>query len=293
MGQKQQPYQTFVAALFVVTILAAGLPAQQPDSSQSHSPDELGFLPTVAFRPLIADPHEPQLGGSVHAGEFHQRGMEALASIGSTFGLFGFSARNGKALLQIGGSGGVVARFDLHARGNIVSEDYEIALPVYFTSGPVGSRVRMVHRSAHIGDEYVVVHPDFVRFDLSYESIEAIIAESFGQGRVYLGGDYQIHNKTEPIDPGTLKAGADFISRSEFAARSLRGRWVAGVDFTAARDLAWRVAKSGVAGVEISPAGRRFPSLRIVAELFSGPTAAGQFYGRSERYIGLAGYITK
>lgn len=279
--------------MFAVAVFAGRLAGQQPDSAQSRDPDQLGFLPVIEFRPLIADPHEPQLGGSVRAGDLHQRGLEALASIGSTFGLFGFSARGGKALVQVGGSGGVVARFDLHAHGNIVSEDYEIALPVYYTSGRFGSRVRMLHRSAHIGDEYAGVHPDFVRFDLSYESIEVILAESFGGARTYLGGDYQIHNRTEPIEPGTLRAGADFISRSEFASRSLRGRWVAGVDFNASRDLAWRVAKSGVAGVELSRAGRRFPSLRIVAELFSGPTTAGQFYGRSERYIGLAGYITR
>lgn len=279
--------------MFAVAVFAGTLAGQQPDSAQSRDPDQLGFLPVIEFRPLIADPHEPQLGGSVRAGDLHQRGLEALASIGSTFGLFGFSARGGKALVQVGGSGGVVARFDLHAHGNIVSEDYEIALPVYYTSGRFGSRVRMLHRSAHIGDEYAGVHPDFVRFDLSYESIEVILAESFGGARTYLGGDYQIHNRTEPIEPGTLRAGADFISRSEFASRSLRGRWVAGVDFNASRDLAWRVAKSGVAGVELSRAGRRFPSLRIVAELFSGPTTAGQFYGRSERYIGLAGYITR
>ena len=151
----------------------------------------------------------------------------------------------------------------------------------------------MLHRSAHIGDEYVAVHPGFERIDLSYESIEAILAESFGPARVYLGGDWQIHNRTFPIEPGTLRAGADFVSRSEFASRSLRGHWVAGVDMHAARDLNWWVAKSGVAGIEISRAGRQFPALRIVAELFSGPTYAGQFYGKSERYIGLAGYITR
>lgn len=290
MHRKQQACLLVIRAVTVVLLFAGSLSAQQ-DSSAGPSQDHLGFLPMILFRPLTADPHEPRLGGGAHAGEFHQRGLEAVASIGSTFGLFGFSASGGKAALQIGGSGGVIARFDLHARGNIVSEDYEIALPVYYTSGNFGTRVRMVHRSAHIGDEYLEVHPDFVRFDLSYEAIEAILAQSFGGARVYAGGDYQIHNRTEPIDPGTVKAGADFVSRSQFALRSLRGRWIAGGDFTAARDLSWRVAKSGAAGIEISRASTRLPSLRIVAEVFSGPTTAGQFYGRSERYIGLAGYI--
>ena len=292
MRQKQQACLLVLTVLAVV-ILFAGTVSAQADSSAALPADHLGFLPKILFRPLTADPHEPRLGGSAHAGDFHQRGLEAVASIGSNFGLFGFSASGGKAAVQIGGSGGVVARFDLHAHGNIVSEDYEIALPVYYTSESFGARLRMVHRSAHIGDEYLKVHPDFVRFDLSYEAIEAILARSFGGGRLYAGGDYQIHNRTEPIDPGTLKAGADFVSRSQFGLRTLRGRWIAGVDFTAARDLSWRVAKSGTAGIDICRAAKRFPSLRILAELFSGPTTAGQFYGRSERYIGLAGYITQ
>ena len=151
----------------------------------------------------------------------------------------------------------------------------------------------MLHRSSHIGDEYAAAHPDFVRFDLSYEAMEAVIAESFGPARIYVGGDYQVHNATTAIEPGGLRAGVDFISRAEFASRSLRGHWVAGIDLQASRDLSFRVAKSAVAGMELSRTGRRFPALRIVAELFSGPTAAGQFYGNSERYIGLAGYITR
>jgi hypothetical protein len=293
MPQKQQACLITILTVFAVIIFPAATAAQGPDSAITASRNDVGFLPSIDFRPLIADPHEPQLGGSLRAGDFAQRGLEAIASIGSTFGLFGFAAQGGKSTVQIGGSGGVFARFDLHARGNIVSEDYEIALPVYVTSGRFGARVRMFHRSAHIGDEYAAVHPDFTRFDLSYEAIEAVIAESFGAGRIYTGGDYQVHNATTPIEPGTLRAGADFVSRSAFGSGSLRGRWVAGVDFQASRDLSWRVAKSAVAGIQVTRAGTSLPSLRILAELFSGPSNAGQFYGEKERYIGLAGYITR
>jgi hypothetical protein len=276
-----------------VILFGGALPAQVADSSGSEAKNATGFLPSIVFRPLVADPHEPQLGGSLRAGDFNQRGLEAVASIGSTFGLFGFTAQRGRTNIQIGGSGGVFARFDLHARGNIVTEDYEIALPVFITSGRFGTRVRIFHRSAHIGDEYAVVHPDFVRFDLSYEALEAILAESFGPARFYLGGDYQVHNATAPIEPGTLRGGADFLSRSEFGSGSLRARWVLGADFQASRDLNWSVSKSGVGGIQITRAQSSSPSLRILVELFSGPTAVGQFYGKSERYVGLAGYITQ
>lgn len=283
-----------VIALMSAVILTTTLSAQQPDSSLNGARSDTGFLPSIVFRPLIADPTEPQLGGSLRAGDFTQRGaLEAVASIGASFGLFGFTARGGKATVQIGGSGGLVGRFDLHARGNIVSEDYQIALPVFFRSGSFESRIRIFHRSAHIGDEYAFANPDFTRFDLSYEALEAVLARSFGAVRVYGGGDYQVHNATTPIEPGTLRAGSDIMSRSEFGSQSLRGRWIAGLDLQASRDLSWRVAKSAVGGIEVRRTGPRSPSMRILIELFSGPTTAGQFYGNSERYIGLAGYITQ
>ncbi len=281
-------------ALVTAVVVSTTLSAQQPDSAATERRSDSGFLPSIAFRPLIADPFEAQLGGSIRAGDFTQRGaLEAVASIGASFGLYGFTARAGKTLVQIAGSGGLVARFDLHARGNVVSEDYQIALPAFIKSENFESRIRIFHRSAHIGDEYALANPDFTRFDLSYEAIEAVLARSFGAFRLYGGGDYQVHNATTPIEPGTLRAGSDLVSRSEMGSGSLRARWIAGLDLQAARDLSWRVAKSAVGGIEVTRAGTRSPSLRILVELFSGPTTAGQFYGNTERYIGLAGYITQ
>jgi hypothetical protein len=285
--------KTLIALLTVLAVTST-LSAQAPDSATGQRQSDTGFLPSIAFRPLIADPFEAQLGGSIRAGDFTKRGaLEAVASIGASFGLYGFTARAGKTLVQIGGSGGLVGRFDLHARGNVVSEDYQIGMPAFIKSGSFESRIRIFHRSAHIGDEYALANPDFTRFDLSYEAIEAVIAENLGAFRVYGGGDYQVHNATTPIEPGTLRAGTDVMSRREMGSGTLRTRWIAGLDLQAARDLSWRVAKSAVGGIEVRRASPRSPSLRILLELFSGPTTAGQFYGNSERYIGLAGYITQ
>ncbi len=289
--------------LIVMTAFAAVIPyarslsAQQLDSiggtePRAESPQNAGFLPTIVFRPLIADPAEPQLGTSIRQGDFPERGsLDGIAAFGASIPIIGFSSA--RTTVQIGTAGGFIARFDMHSRANdLVSEDYQLGFPVWINSGAFESRIRVYHRSSHVGDEFALNHPAFTRFDMTYEAIEGIFAVSARELRAYVGGDYIYHNVTTPIDAGSIHAGGDVVSSKPFYLRTLRGRMMAGLDLQAARDLKWRVAKSGVAGVELSRAESRTPSMRILMEFFSGPSTAGQFYGRTERYVGLAAYIT-
>lgn len=289
--------RTFQSAFLFAAALpapATALLAQVPDSAQVETRRDRGFLPRIAFRPLISDPNEPQLGTALRSGKFSNRGsLDGIASFGATLPIIGFNPGGGNAIVQIGAAGGAIARFDMKTVANdIVSEDYEIGLPVWVRAGAFGARLRVYHRSSHIGDEFVLNNPGFTRFDMTYEAVEAILAASFGAGRAYVGGDYIYHNVTTEIDPGVLRAGADVISESGFTTGSLRARLVGGVDLKASRDLEWSVSKSAVAGFELSRLESRSPSMRILLEFFSGPSQAGQFYGKSERYIGIAGYIT-
>ena len=146
--------------------------------------------------------------------------------------------------------------------------------------------------SSHIGDEYKLNNPDFTRFDLTYEALEGIVGATFSSLRVYGGGDYIYHNVTTDIDPGTVRGGADFIAPGSFSIGTLDARFIAGAELKSARDLAWKTAKSAIAGIQLSRSGTRSPSMQIFVELFSGPSNAGQFYRTSERYIGIGGYIT-
>ena len=286
-----------VAAIAIVSgvmVAATTAPAQTTDSTITGSSREQGFLPAIVFRPLIADPAEPQLGTALRSGDFSQRGsLEGIATFGASLPILGFVSANKKTAVQVGAAGGMIARFDMHTRANdIVSEDYEIGFPVWMRSGIFGARFRVYHRSSHIGDEFVLNNPGFTRFDMTYEAVEGVTGVTFGGARVYIGGDYIYHNATTRIAPGTLRIGGDLISASGFDSGSLHGRWVAGLDVKASRDLDWRAAKSAVTGFELSRAGSSSPAMRIMIELSSGPSTAGQFYGKSEKYVGLAAYIT-
>ena len=284
----------FAGIASVACLLAAAAPGAALAQASAEPPPlrHTGFLPRIAFRPLIADPNEPQIGAALRSGEFTRRGsIDGIASFGASLPVVGFNS--GNAIVQIGAAGGAIARFDMKTPANdIVSEDYEVGIPVWIRSGALGARLRIYHRSSHIGDEFVLNNPDFTRFDMTYEAVEGILAAYVGAGRVYVGADYIYDNITTDIDPGALRAGFDITSESGFVAGSLRARLVGGVDLKALNDLEWRVGKSAVAGLELSRIDSRAPSMRILLELFSGPSEAGQFYGKSERYIGIAAYVT-
>ena len=280
-----------LSAATAVLVPATSTRAQNSDSAGTPASRHAGFLPRPAFRPLIADPNEPQTGAALRSGDFTRRGsIDGIASFGASLPIVGFTP--GRFIIQIGAAGGAIARFDMKTLANdIVSEDYEVGIPVWIQAGRMGARFRIYHRSSHIGDEFVLNNPDFTRFDLTYEAVESILAASFRRARAYLGADYIYDNITTDIEPGVLRAGVDMISESGFATGSMRGRFVAGIDLKASNDLEWRVGKSAVAGVELSRIESRFPSMRILVELFSGPSEAGQFYGRTERYVGIAAYV--
>jgi hypothetical protein len=278
----------------VLALLAlAGKSSAQAPGPELNARNETGFLPSAAFGLLIADPREQQFGTALRQGDFTSRGsLDGIASFGASLPIVGFTAGS-NLIVQVGAAGGLIARFDMHTRANdLVSEDYEIGFPVWFRSGRIGGRFRVYHRSSHIGDEFTLNNPDFTRLDVTYEALEGIIGASMGPGRVYIGGDYIYHNATTDVDPGTLRIGGDIASRPVVNRATMRGRLIAGLDVEGYRDLDWRAAKSAVAGIELSRLGARSSSMRILLELFSGPSSAGQFYGQTEKYAGLAMYIT-
>jgi hypothetical protein len=287
-----RPILSSFAVASVTFLPLVPLTAQSPDSAPAPRARYTGFLPQAAFRPLAADPNEPRIGAAIRSGDFTRRGsIDGIASFGASLPIAGLD--RGPVIVQIGAAGGAIARFDMKTPANdIVSEDYEVGIPVWIKAGSFAARVRVYHRSSHIGDEFVLNNPDFTRIDLTYEAVETILSISLGDARLYAGGDYIYDNVTTDIDPGVFRSGADIVTGSRMLGRSVTARLVGGIDLKAANDLEWTVAKSAVAGVELSRIDSRSPTMRILIELFSGPSEAGQFYRRSERYVGIGAYVT-
>ena len=161
--------------------------AEGPSSTVS-----IPFPDEDVFRPLFADPKQPQTFATLQA--VKARDSKTSATVGSV-GLgenFGFySSRQWCNGWQVGLLAGVFSQFDMNAPStDLINTDYVVGIPLSWRSGLFSTRVRLYHQSTHLGDEFVLHNPGVARVNYSYEEAEAILFLDApgGWGRLYAGG---------------------------------------------------------------------------------------------------------
>jgi Protein of unknown function (DUF1207) len=165
------------------------------------------------FRPLFADPKQPQTFATLHA--VKARDSKTSATVGSV-GLgenFGFySRRQGCNGWQVGLLAGVFTQYDMNApSSDLINTDYVVGFPLSWRSGLFSTRVRLYHQSTHLGDEFVLHNPGVARVNYSYEEAEAILSLDApgGWGRLYAGGGYLLHREPANLDRVKVQAGVE------------------------------------------------------------------------------------
>lgn len=136
------------------------------------------FPENDVFRPLLADPKQPQFFASWQATRARSNNTYVnigSAGFGENYGLVG--RRNGCDGWQVGILAGVFAQFDLDSWStDLINADYVVGIPVSWRSGLVSTCVRLYHQSSHLGDEFLLGNPGFNRVNLSFEALEAILS---------------------------------------------------------------------------------------------------------------------
>jgi hypothetical protein len=271
-----------------------------------EEPSQIEIFPgNDVFRPLLADPKQPQFFASWQATRLRSAPRvrnETYLNIGSVgfgenIGLVG--SRNGCDGWQVGILGGIFSQFNLDAGStDLINTDYVIGLPVSWRRGLVSTRVRLYHQSSHLGDEFLLGDPGFPREDLSFEALEGIVSLDApgGWGRLYAGGTYLLR-RTPDLDRAGVQAGFELRGPSTRAPilraqlPRLRFTPVFGADFKSFEELGWNVDVSAVGGVELSREGsdRR---LRLLANYYRGHAPFGQFYGQKIEMVGAGLYFS-
>ncbi len=238
------------------------------------------------FRPLIADPKQPQFFVSfLNFRSSDLRYNMASVGFGETFGMYRFfGSREGNGL-QLSLEGALFAQFNLDsASSDLINADYTIGIPVTYRYGDNSVRFRLYHQSSHLGDELLLSanHPD--RVNLSYESTELIYSREWREWRVYGGGEYLVHKEPGDLKPAIAHWGIEYRGGKPLI---WNGRPIAGVDMKCTEENDWSVDTSIKAGLEFghpNPGQRR---LRLMAEWYNGYDPHGQFYNNKVEYFGL------
>lgn len=242
------------------------------------------------FRPLVADPKQPQFFVSyLRVASPTENINAASVGYGENFGLWRWpGARPGDGW-QLNFAGGLFAQFNLDApSGDLINADYTIGFSLTHGRGPYSARFRLYHQSSHLGDEFLLSQPDVERINLSIEVVDAIASYEWERWRVYGGAGYLVGRDPAELDPRFVEIGVEY--------RGQRFRWdlgrlIAGVDLRSFEELNWRTARSVKVGLELGQAdpGRR--RVRILAEHYHGSSPFGQFFNTEIRYSGIGLYF--
>lgn len=209
--------------------------------------------------------------------------FSADVAIGRRLALVRITDRSGRDTLVIGAQGAAFARFTPQITVlELVNTDWEFAVPIIWRRGGGWLRLRYLHTSSHLGDEYAS------RFDLSGVNFARDGIEVMGYARparvlgVYAGTRYDVNVHPEAAKRWVLRAGAELQKPGS-------GIWqpYLAADMQAEQDTSWRPTLDVQVGVWLPYIeGRR--ALRLALDVLTGPSPLGQFHGRHTSQIGLA-----
>ena len=251
------------------------------------------------FRPLIADPKQPQFFAVWQQSRLRAENSSfslGSVAIGENFGIY--TKRKGCDGWQVGLLTGVFAQFNLDEKNAaLINTDFNVGLPLSWRSGNWSARLRYYHQSSHLGDEFLSSHPDIKPSSFILEEAEGILSYDYRWFRLYGGAAVLVHREPATIDRTRVQWGFEARAPSmrtrilePFLNRLLLTPVLSG-DFKSHEELGWIVNTNVLGGFEWSRTGSR-RHFRIMATYFHGHNPYGQFYNQKIESIGVGAYFT-
>jgi len=250
------------------------------------------FLPSHGlFRPPIADVKQPRLAASLRrtsveggllaaqedsGGDF----LAGVVSFGGTVPLYGFRAGHCNGV-QIGLTAGVFSQFNLDTPSlNLINSDFIVGFPITGRLGRLSARLRLLHQSSHLGDEFILDNDGVDRENLSFEGADLLVSYAGDAWRIYGGGGY-FFNRIDLTEPVFLQGGAEFRSSTLWSPRlSERTEMeaVAGVDVKSFQERDWGATTSLKVGMEAATRDGVTRRFRLLFVFLDGFVPFGQFF---------------
>jgi hypothetical protein len=295
-----------------VAALALAFSLILPGPGRAQNPEPSGWLSGASyFASPVADPREPRTGVAFFTTNLFYadgppqerppfdvpresqatRERQAAAMLGGKFTVWQGRLTDDLGVL-FGFQGGVNARFRLDTSANdLLGTDWTMALPVEARWGRWSARARILHWSAHLGDEIQEL-TGARRIKFTYEAVDLLAGfRPWRFLRVYGGGSAVLRSQTtdetitvdgEPLtDAGHVQLGAEGI----WPAVPERGlAMIMGLDWKKEDRSGWRTQLSAVGGFE---ARRGDQMVRLLGRIFNGPSPLGQIFLSDELLYGV------
>ncbi len=288
------------ALLLMCALPLAGQEAPDPASPPAH----VAWFPREPlFRSPLAGPHSPRFAGafivtnilsqdSPERAPFtvnapSERELMAVVNLGGTYPIV--RGPWGRGTVEFGGQVGMDTRFRMKLpQKDMFSADWMVAGYLSTAQGPWGVRARAIHRSSHMGDQFLQATGAH-RIQLGNDGFDLYGSRLLGPLRLYAGGEWIAYTDTDPLalapgqsDRFQAQAGLD----ADWHAWPHSPQWsiVGGLDWQSAQRTAWRSSFAAEAGVRFAHGDR---SARLVLRGFDGASEVYQFFRTHEKFFGL------
>lgn len=270
-----------IAALCVMLPACA---AAQPATAPPKPGYEL-FPHDTPFRGPIADPGEPR----VHLKRLHVERAAggfgaAAAGLGWDFGLLRYQAEDPDKGWQLSVFGSADSIFNLDLPGDaLVNTDYRLGLPLTWRDASYSARIRLFHQSSHLGDELIVGGNAPGRIDLSFETVDILLAWDFAGWRLYGGGSHVLRTSHDSYKGSGVHVGVDYVSPPALFGQRL----TAGLDVKWLEQTGWSSGAAAKAGIKLGRYALERRGVTLYYEAYEGFAPFGQFFVEDFSYRGV------
>jgi hypothetical protein len=244
---------------------------------------------TELFLPLIADPRNATYCVGWRAGD-HVIGVQTgNVSLGDDFAIYRWLDLFWNGDLQIGIEAAIWSVFNMnphpnlpaaHSTTELVNTDFYVGIPLTYASGPWSFRFRLYHISGHLGDEYMVNHPNVVRLNPSVEVCDFFASYQLNDAiRLYVGPGVYLHSDpTFRWKPIILQYGTEvrFLG-TKFTCQNLYGTCFLAMQWRNLEQLHYNFDGTYRAGYEFSKLQGIGRKLRFYVGFHHGYSLEGQF----------------
>ncbi len=250
-----------------------------------------GFSPkNDLFEPLLADPWESRFFMSYRY-DLEMDRNTGVVGLGEVFGIYRLEDIFGKDHhLQVNVEGAVFSYFDLDTEStDLLNNDFQFGLPIVYRYNNYSTRFRVMHRSSHLGDDFIRQDPAifWTIFDRQVDNNLVDLVQSYEQDwwRVYAGGVYRFTTRPKR-DPWDILYGLEIIPWNDRAIHPIFG-----VQYKQQGEFGWSLDQRYVAGIEISGCPSRDRSTKILAEYYNGQRLGWPFFQQDGDYVGVGLYF--
>lgn len=270
-------------------------PSERGTTGETFPSDDL-------FRPLLADPKQPQFFALWQSTQSRLQQTNAnigSIGIGENFGFY--TRRKGCNGWQISLLTGIFAQFDLDASNStLINVDFNVGIPVTWRHGNWSARLRYYHQSSHIGDEFLAANPGFQSIGLQFEEVDMIVSYDLRKWlRLYGGGAVMVNRQPSVIDRNTLQWGFEARKPTPLGRSYVFGLLsnpilftpLLTADFKSVEEQDWYINTNVLMGIDMARAGY-FKRLRILFNYYHGYNPYGQFfYSQKTESFGAGAYF--